>query len=96
MTKFPLLFALQVPYRCMYSSSSSSQSSGSSGDSSSSEDQAEMEYILGKCVKKNVSDTVHIVFLGCSNGLRPVFCLVSQRGGTQGCDCTVLWSAGIS
>ena len=35
------------------SSSSSAQSSSSSSDSSSSEDEAEMERILGKCVKKN-------------------------------------------
>ena len=36
------------------STSSSEQSSSSSSDSSSSEDEAEMERILGKCVKKNV------------------------------------------
>ena len=53
-----------------------------------------MERILGKCIKKNVQDTT--LFLGCSNDLRPVLRFVSQRGGTQGCDCTVFWLAGIS
>ena len=57
-------------------------SSSSSSDSSSSEDEAEMERILEKCVKKNVQDTVHIIFWGRRNDLRPVLRLVSQRGGT--------------
>ena len=30
-------------------------------------------------------------FLGCSNDVRPVLRFVSERGGTQGCDCTVFW-----
>ena len=64
------------------SSSSNSQSSSSSSDSSISEDEAE----------KHCSHC----FLGCGNDRCPMLCLVSQRGGTQGCDCIVLWLAGIS
>ena len=71
------------------SSSSSSQSSSLSSDSSSSEDKAEMERILGNSSKKRVKHCSHC-FLGCSNDLHPVLRLVSQRGGTQGCDCIVL------
>ena len=56
------------------------------------EDEAEMERILGKELVKHCSHC----FVGCSNDLRPVLHLVFQRGGTQGCDCTVFWLAGIS
>ena len=52
-----------------------------------------MERILGKCVKKNVPNIVYIVFWVASD-LRPELRLVSQGGGTQVCDCTLLWSAG--
>ena len=45
---------------------------------SSSEDEAEMERILGWRQKERVKHRSHC-FLG------------SQRGGTQGCDCTVFW-----
>ena len=81
-----------VPHRCMYHP----LAAASPPARQVTEGEAEMERIVGRCVKKNVQNTVHIVFLGCSNDLRPVLCLVFQRGATQGCNCTVLWLAGIS
>ena len=41
-------------------------------------------------LKGRVRHCSHCFFVGCSNHLRPVPRLVFQRGGTQGCDCTVL------